>query len=443
VTEPSEMKDRPLPALASSRLWRYFVFTMLYVAQGIPIGLLLFALPAYLAFNGVEVGVIGGYIGLASLPHAIKLIVGPIMDRWTFLPMGRRRPWVLIAQTGIILSFASLALIPDPLNNMALLVAGGFLVNSFVAFQDVAVDGMAVDILQPEEQSRAAGLMFGGQALGIAAITSGGALLMNRTNIGTASIACSFLVLLIMVLPLLTRERRGERLLPWMQGQATLVEEGAHPSGWTDILVSLRNFVTMRASLTLIAALLVYTLGRGLHAGLLPVYYIQELKWTDVAYSNLTGLASFIGAIVTMTIGGTLVHKIGRINFFVVASVSIALIGTAMGLFPLMAQSDLLLSGYRIAYAVLDTLIIVSIIAVSMAVCGKKIAATQFAIYMALSNLGYVGGSTLLGPVREYFGFHTIFLGFALLTFASLFVMRLLRIEHHQEALKGMELVTS
>lgn len=112
-----------------------------------------------------------------------------------------------------------------------------------------------------------------------------------------------------------------------------------------------------------------------------------------------------------------------------------------MALFPLMSQSDLLLRGYRIVYATLDTLIIVSIIAVSMAICGKKVAATQFAIYMALSNLGYVGGSSLLGPAREYLGYNGLFLTFALLTFASLFVMRLVKIEHHQEALKGMELV--
>jgi len=414
---------------------------MLYVAQGIPLGLLLTAMPAYMAFNGVEAGVIGAYIGLATLPHAIKLVVGPVMDRWTFAPMGRRRPWVLVAQTAIVMSFAAIALIPDPLNNMSTLILASFIVNCFVAFQDVSVDGMAVDILRPEEQSRAAGFMFGGQSLGIAAITAGGAWLMSQSGIGMASLACSGLVALIMMLPLLSRERDGERLLPWSKGDAAFVPHGTHPSGWTDILLSLKSFVFMRASVILVLALLTYTLARGLHAGIMPVYFVQELGWSDTSYSNLSGLASLIAAVTTMIIGGTLVHWIGRINFFAIAAIAIALLGLSMALLPVISGSDLLLQIYRIAYTTLDVLIIVSIIAISMAVCGKKVAATQFAMYMALSNLGYVGGSSLLGPARDFFGFDTLFLIFAGLTFASLFIMRLVMIDDHQEILKGMELV--
>jgi PAT family beta-lactamase induction signal transducer AmpG len=439
VTEP-EFVSRGFPSLDSSRLWRYFVFTMLYVAQGIPLGLLLMALPAYLAFNGVEAGVIGAYIGLATLPHAIKLIAGPILDRWTFAPMGRRRPWVLIAQSAIVVSFAAMALIPDPLNNIPTLLAASVMVNSFVAFQDVSVDGMAVDILRPEEQSRAGGFMFGGQSLGIAAITAGGAWLMSVGGIGMASLACSGLVALIMMLPLMSRERDGERLLPWTKGQATIVPHGSHPSGWVDILFSLKNFVFMRTSVILVLALLTYTLGRGLHAGIMPVYFVQELGWSDTSYSNLTGLASLIAAIIAMTIGGTLVHWIGRVNFFAVTTIALSLLALAIALLPVMSGSDVLLQIYRIAYTTLDVLVVVSVIAISMAVCGKKVAATQFAIYMALSNLGYVGGSSLLGPAREFFGFDTLFLIFAGLTFASLFIMRLVLINDHQEFLKGMEL---
>lgn len=36
-----------------------------------------------------------------------------------------------------------------------------------------------------------------------------------------------------------------------------------------------------------------------------------------------------------------------------------------------------------------------------MAVCGKKIAATPFALYMGISNLGYVVGSALMGLCRH------------------------------------------
>jgi PAT family beta-lactamase induction signal transducer AmpG len=264
---------------------------------------------------------------------------------------------------------------------------------------------------------------------------------MSKGGIGMASLACAGLVALIMVLPLLSRERDGERILPWSKGEATIVRHGTHPTGWADILLSLKSFVFMRASVILVLALMTYTLARGLHAGIMPVYFIQELGWSDTSYSNLSGLASLIAAIATMSIGGTLVHWVGRINFFAIAAIAISLLGLSMAFLPILSGSDLLLQMYRIAYATLDVLIIVSIIAISMAVCGKKVAATQFAIYMALSNLGYVGGSSLLGPARELFGYNTLFVIFAGLTFASLFIMRLVMIDDHQKVLKGMELV--
>jgi len=363
------------------------------------------------------------------------------MDRWSFVAMGRRRPWVLVAQTGIILSFASIAFIPDPISNLSLLFAASVLVNSFVAFQDVSVDGMAVDILHKDEQSMAAGFMFGGQALGVAATTAGGGWLMSVGGIGVASLACSGLVILIMLIPLLSRERDGEKLMPWSEGEATQVPQGTHPDGWKDILSSLKTFFVMRASLVLVLALGTYTLARGLHSAILPIYFVQELGWTDTAYSSLTGFASLVAAITTMTIGGTLVHFAGRINFFALATTCIALIGGCIAVLPIVSQTDLYMQIYRVIYSTLDTLTIVAIIAVSMAVCGKKVAATQFAIYMALSNLGYVGGSSLLGPLRDFFNFEGLFLLFAGFTFTSLFFMRLVRIDDHQEILQGMELV--
>ncbi len=45
-----------------------------------------------MAKQGVSPAVIGSFIAITILPWSLKLINGPIMDRWSFLPMGRRRP---------------------------------------------------------------------------------------------------------------------------------------------------------------------------------------------------------------------------------------------------------------------------------------------------------------------------------------------------------------
>ena len=49
---------------------------------------------------------------------------------------------------------------------MLLLGIAGFVVNMATTFQDVAVDGMAVDVMEEGEHARASGMMFGGRRSG-------------------------------------------------------------------------------------------------------------------------------------------------------------------------------------------------------------------------------------------------------------------------------------
>ncbi|MCW8802788.1 MAG: hypothetical protein OQK57_00170, partial [Ignavibacteriaceae bacterium] len=106
-----KFRQKELPALSQNTFLRYFSFAALYVAQGIPEGLLWYAIPAWLAMNGKSPAEIGSYVAVIGIPWSLKIINAPIMDRFTYLAMGRRRPWVLFGQLGLILSFLSMSLI--------------------------------------------------------------------------------------------------------------------------------------------------------------------------------------------------------------------------------------------------------------------------------------------------------------------------------------------
>ena len=64
----------------------------MYFAQGIPYGLTNVAIPAWLASQGIGAGQIASFLAVIALPWAFKLLSGPPMDTWEFLPMGRRPP---------------------------------------------------------------------------------------------------------------------------------------------------------------------------------------------------------------------------------------------------------------------------------------------------------------------------------------------------------------
>jgi len=417
--------------LCEHRRWRFFVLFMLYIAQGIPVGLLLYALPAYLAKNDADAASVATFLSFTLLPHAIKLINGPVMDRWTYWPMGKRRPWVLIAQLALIVTLASLALVPEPLKNLGLLTMGGFIVSFFIAFQDVATDGMAVDVLPLEDQPKASSIMFGGQIFSSAIVAAAGGWALDQYGVGVTSFACAGTVALIFIFPLISRERKGERLLPWSEGKATLGAEHQGPGNLKDIAINLKTYVLLPASVILIAAILLYTFGRGIHLALMPIYFVQELGWTDTEYSGLTGSALLIGGGFSILFGGFVLDYFGRCRTYMIIAGLVAILGIGIAAAPSLGASDLAMKFYRLCYVTLDTLAIVSFIAVAMALCTRKIAATQFALYMAISNVGFTAGSAAFGSMQSALSYPVIFLVFAAVTFCSIFVMRSVSVNDH------------
>ena len=197
----------------------------LYTAQGIPSGFISFTLIAYLAEQGFSAAAIGNMLFWVYLPWVFKFLWGPFVDTYHYLPMGRRRPWILSAQAGMVITVIIIALVPGIDTKVFLLTVLLFFHNCFASLQDVAVDGLAVDILSPEEFGKINGFMFGAKRFGTMVGGAGIGYFMGKyTSIGISGgllLTVPFL-LLIMCLPAFIRERPGEKLFPWSDGKAVI-----------------------------------------------------------------------------------------------------------------------------------------------------------------------------------------------------------------------------
>ena len=179
-------KDSESLFLSENPVLRYLSFSVLYIAQGIPEGITFFAIPAWLAMNGKSPKEIASFVAIIIIPWSFKILAAPLMDRFTILSMGRKRPWVIFGQLGLIISFLSIGFVNDPLNNLNHLMIVGFCISFFGAFQDVATDGMAVDLIPVKEQARANGLMWGSKTVGTALSLLIGTYLINTFGFLTA-----------------------------------------------------------------------------------------------------------------------------------------------------------------------------------------------------------------------------------------------------------------
>ncbi len=436
---PVNRKAGKLPALSDSSVLRYLTFSAMYVAQGIPEGILWFGLPAWMAMNGISAGQIGAYVAVIALPWSFKIFAAPMMDRFTFLAMGRRRPWIIFGQFGLMVSFLSMALIPDPLHNLTSLMIAGFTVSLFGIIQDISVDGLAIDILPVNQQARANGVMWGSKTLGIAISLAVGVNIINSYGFFYAITSFSIAIALIMIIPIVLRERPGEKLLPWSKGVVSETSNKLQVESWKQLFKSLVKVFFLPVSIMMGIAVFSFNIGRGIIDTLLPVFTVQELGWTDIQYSNMISVAKIVAGLSGMFIAGALIDFFGKIRMLSIYLVSFIILLFMASIFKSARQSEVYTTGFVMAYHILETFIAIGIFATAMVLCWKRVSATQFTLYMAISNFGKSLGSGFLGTLKEYLDWDYVILATIIFPMIMLILIRYIHFANHAKRLEGLE----
>lgn len=427
------------PALSENAILRYFNFIALYFAQGVPEGMLFYGIPAWMAMNGKSAGEIAGFAIACGLPWSFKFIVAPMMDRYTFLAMGRKRPWVIFGQLGLMASFIMMAFISDPLNNLNTLMIGGFVVSFFGAFQDVATDGMAVDIIPVDEQARANGFMWGSKIIGTSSSLALGSWLLNQYSFIVSISMLSVLVGIIMLVPIFLKERPGEKIMPWTKGIASPENKKLQMTNWKAIFESLYSVFSLRNSL-LFTGIVFLTQGAYNYLDvLLPIFTVKELGWTDLEYSQIYATATLIGGIGGMLIGGVLIDKFGKkrmmnIYFFCMVTSTATLVFLKS-----FWVNTSFIYGFMVIYNIMTVFATIGVFAIAMQCCWKKVSASQFTLYMTISNIGRIALAALIGPIKANFSWEItlfVFAGFILLAWT---ILQFLNIDQHVKSIDHLE----
>jgi len=425
------MFEQP-PVLAQSKWLRLITLCLLYVCQGLPIGIFQIALPAWFAAEGLTVSEIGGFIAIVFLPWGFKLVAGPVMDRFSFPAMGRRRPWILMAQMGIIGSFLLIALLsPDPKESYYLLAALGFMANFFGAAQDVAVDGMAIDILEENERAQANAYMFGGQAGGMSIAGAVGSAALVSFGLSIASLIMAFAVFLIMLLLIILREREGERMLPWSEGEASLEALASVSESWREIVVPLVRALVLPMSLLLVVLEGLQRAAGGIQLAINPAITVQQLGWAQTEYANWLAITGVVASVIGVVFGA-MVDRAGLVKVLF-AFILIRMLG-----FAVFAYTEVYWQNVEYFKAMLllsditSQFVTMTVIALFMRLCLPQVAATQFAVYMASANLTRSLGSGAVVPLSDLMDYSQMFLLMAGLHLVFLLLLPLLNFQKHE-----------
>ncbi len=296
ATDPPAAHAQRTGLRAAFASWPLAAVTLLSFSSGLPLGIVVGAVPAWLTEVGLDIRLIG-LLTLARAPWSFKFLWAPLLDRFSVGVLGRKRGWVLLSQVVLVVLGVALAL-TDRGGTPVVWVVGVLALATAVAgaSQDIAYDGYAVEVLRREDHAvavgsravfyRAAYVLAGGYIITLAAQSSWRIALL-------AAAAC---YLPCMVVTAFAPEPQSPPAPPRTLGDAV----------WGPLL----GFLRQERSLEILGFVILYKLSDNLTQALVTPFLLQMgFDAFDVGVSGTT--IRVAAALVGTLLGGLLTQRVG------------------------------------------------------------------------------------------------------------------------------------
>jgi PAT family beta-lactamase induction signal transducer AmpG len=374
-----------------SKVLRFSFFATVYFAEGIVLGYFASLNALYLLSNGIDMAKVGIFSSIALIPFVIKILFGMLSDRFNFFGLGHRKPYIAI---GLIVQLICLLIVAqiNPGQNYWGFVALAFFLQMGMAFYDTCTDGLALDITPLKEKGTLQGFMVGGRAVGVIVAASVAGFIAE--NIGWPTVFYFLAVLTLVPFILLFFVKEIQR-------------EAGERFNWA-------AFGAFKNRQVLAAA------GVGLVIFLVVVGANQIVNPSFSAHMNLSlsmaGLITTvwgIGCVVGGLLGGFIMDRTSDktaiwISIFTVVP-TMVLLAVVTNL-PVAFIAAVI---FGAAYGISQTVYF----ALAMKYTDPSIAASMFAILMAVTNVGQGIGLAFSGILAKSAGYPITFLVFGALMF--------------------------
>jgi PAT family beta-lactamase induction signal transducer AmpG len=394
---------------------RVAILSVFYLVQGLPFGFQAKALPVYLTAHGLSLTEVG-FAGAVSAPWLLKPLWAPLVDRYVNVRFGRRRSWIVPLQAALASTCLGLAFIPaEALLWFLLLIT---LTNLFAATMDIAVDGLAVDMLDPEELGW--GNVAQVVAYKIGMVIGGGVLLWASQWIGWRGLfeGIAALIFAAFLITLWWREPDFGHAhgLPSMDLRAllrTLGQALASPGG-----------------LALLLVVATYKIGESVSDGMFEPFLVRRAGWEESRIGLVVGVHCMWFSLAGSFLGGAFVSRWGAykvlVGFAVARTLAIVGIVALARLDPgSISNGDVVLAKglEELTGGGLTT----AMFAFMMGRVDRRIGATHYTLLAGVEVFGKMPGGLLSGVLADAVGFAWTFatgLGISLLCLPLLRLVR-------------------
>jgi PAT family beta-lactamase induction signal transducer AmpG len=253
--------------------------------------------------------------------------------------------------------------------------------------------------------------MFGGQSVGIAAGTAVTGYAIPAFGFPIAVLGTAGLVAFVLVVILIVRERPNERLLPWSNGQASQTSLSRHVGKWIPLFKNAWSAMLPKESILVALAMSMGGVAYGIYIGAMPMIATNIGDWSDAEFSALSASAALITGFLCIFVFGIFTDKVETRRAAMIGFTAMVILCLVMIAVQKNWTSPISIRGFAIGFLSLSYFITVALAAATMRLCSVKVAATQFTLYMAISNLGISFGGGILGLLEAIGGYPAMLLG--------------------------------
>jgi PAT family beta-lactamase induction signal transducer AmpG len=325
------------------------------------------------------------------------------------------------------------------LNNIPLITLVALCLHVFIMFQEIATDSLVIDIVPIDEQGRANSLMWGSKTIGTSISLFASSWLIRDFGFSTAVGSMSVTILFIMFVPLLLRERKGEKLFPWSSGRTSPARSLLVVDSWGKLFRSFRREMLLKNSLLLLMTVFVCMAAIHYLRTFLPVFTIQELRWDNMFYSQVYSSANLAGGIVGMLIGGFIILRLGIVPLIQLSLFLLLILVLGVALWVSAWQNQAYITAFVVMFCLLVTMVCIGVLALAMHLCWKRVAAIQFTFCMTIFNAGPASGAALLEFVRPYCTWQMFFVPFMIIVLFAMFMLKYVKTNRHREQVELLE----
>lgn len=378
-------------------------------SSGLPLYILISLLPAWLRSEQIDLKSIGLF-ALIQLPYTWKFLWAPLLDRYVWPLLGRRRGWMLLSQMALLLSLPCFGWLQPKLDlwTIAYLAA---LVAFFSATQDIVLDAFRREILFDMELGLGNAIHV--NAYRIAGLIPGSLSLILADHLPWSSV---FLITALFMLPGIVMTLRITEPELLKAAPKTLRQAVIEP---------FHEFITRqgwRSALLILAFIFLYKLGDSMATALATPFYL-DMGFSKSDIGLIAKHAGLWPSVIGGLLGGVWMIKLG-INralwlFGVVQVVSI--LGFAW--LSLVGHDKWLLAaviGFEALGVGLGTTAFVAFIARAT---HPLYTATQFALFTSLAAVPRTFANAATGYLVESIGWFGFFLLCAVLALPGMFLL--------------------